>query len=99
MTSTEPNLQQVPRNWRDGFRVESPKLWLKGDLSQIEMVLIAVVTEDENLINLLRSGRDVYVEYGARIFHRTPERGPRDDQVTDVLREVAKSPRSEFLIA
>jgi DNA polymerase I len=92
MTSTEPNLQQVPRNWRDGFRVESPKLWLKGDLSQIEMVLIAVVTEDENLINLLRSGRDVYVEYGARIFHRKPERGPRDDQVTDVLREVAKIP-------
>ena len=30
MTSTEPNLQQVPRDWRTGFRVESPKLWLKG---------------------------------------------------------------------
>ena len=68
ITSTEPNLQQVPRDWRTGFRVEPPKLWLKGDLSQIEMVIIAIVTGDRNLIELLRSGRDVYVEYGARIF-------------------------------
>ena len=92
MTSTEPNLQQVPRNWRTGFRVDPPKLWLKGDLAQIEMVLIAIVTGDENLINLLRSGKDVYVEYGSRIFHRKPERGSGEDQVTDILREVAKIP-------
>ena len=72
--------------------MDPPKLWLKGDLSQIEMVLIAVVTGDENLTSLLRTGKDVYVEYGARIFHRKPERGPGDDQVTDVLREVAKIP-------
>ena len=72
--------------------MDPPKLWLKGDLSQIEMVLIAVVTEDENLINLLQAGKDVYVAYGARIFHRKPERGPGDDEVTDLLRDVAKIP-------
>jgi hypothetical protein len=72
--------------------VEPPKLWLKGDLSQIEMVLIAIVTGDRNLIELLRSGRDVYVEYGARIFGKKPQRGPGDDQITDRLRSVAKVP-------
>jgi DNA polymerase I len=92
ITSTEPNLQQVPRDWRTGFRVEPPKFWLKGDLSQIEMVLIAIVTADRNLIKLLSSGRDVYVEYGARIFGKKPERGPGDDQITDRLRSVAKVP-------
>jgi DNA polymerase I-like protein with 3'-5' exonuclease and polymerase domains len=92
MTSTEPNLQQIPRDWRNGFRVEPPKLWLKGDLSQIEMVLIAIVTGDENLIELLRSGRDVYVEYGARIFGKKAERGLGEDQITDLLRGVAKIP-------
>jgi DNA polymerase I len=92
ITSTEPNLQQVPRDWRTGFRGEPPKLWLKGDLSQIEMVLIAIVTADRNLIKLLSSGRDVYVEYGARIFGKKPERGPGDDQITDRLRSVAKVP-------
>jgi DNA polymerase I-like protein with 3'-5' exonuclease and polymerase domains len=55
ITSSEPNLQPVPRDWRTGFRVEPPKLWLKGDLSQIEMVLIAIVTGDRNLIELLRT--------------------------------------------
>ena len=89
--STVPNLQQVPRGWRTGFRVESPKLWLKGDLSQIEMVILAIVTGDEDLIQLLRSGRDVYVEYGARIFGKKAERGPGDDQITDSLRDVAKT--------
>jgi DNA polymerase I-like protein with 3'-5' exonuclease and polymerase domains len=92
MTSTEPNLQQVPRNWRNGFRVDPPKLWLKGDLSQIEMVLIAVVTGDHNLTELLWSGRDVYVEYGSRIFGKKAERGPGDDQITERLRDVAKVP-------
>ena len=72
--------------------MEPPKLWLKGDLSQIEMVLIAIVTGDENLIELLRSGRDVYVEYGARIFGKKAERGPGDDQITERLRDVAKVP-------
>ena len=62
------------------------------DLSQIEMVLIAVVTGDRNLIELLQSGRDVYVEYGARIFGKKLERGPGDDQITDRLRSVAKVP-------
>jgi DNA polymerase-1 len=92
ITSKEPNLQQVPRDWRNGFRVEPPKLWLKGDLSQIEMVIIAIVTGDRNLIDLLRSGRDVYVEYGARIFGKKAERGSGDDQITDRLRSVAKVP-------
>jgi DNA polymerase I-like protein with 3'-5' exonuclease and polymerase domains len=55
------------------IRVEPPKFWLKGDLSQIEMVLIAIVTADRNLIKLLSSGRDVYVEYGAAFFEMFPQ--------------------------
>ena len=88
--SKNPNLQQVPRNWRTGFCAEPPKIWLKGDLEQIEMMLIAIVTDDRNLIDLLAGGRDVYVEYGARIFGRKPERGDGGDQITDDLRSVCK---------
>ena len=92
MTSTRPNLQQVPRDWRTGFRVEPPQFWLKGDLSQIEMLIIAITTGDPNMIEMIRDGKDIYVEYGARIFDKKPERGPGEDQITDQLREVAKKP-------
>jgi len=56
------------------------------------MVIIAVVTGDPYMTELIRTGRDIYVEYGARIFHRKPERGNGGDQITDQLREVAKKP-------
>ena len=88
--STEPNLQQVPRDWRTGFRVDPPKLWLKGDLSQIEVVIIAVVTGDQNLIGVLRAGKDVYVEVAARVFGVKAMRSEEEGFVTDKLRNVAK---------
>jgi DNA polymerase-1 len=88
--STEPNLQQVPRDWRTGFRVDPPKLWLKADLSQIEVLILAVVTQDQALIDLIRRGLDVYVVVAARIFDLEPRRGEQEGLVTDLLRDVAK---------
>ena len=88
--STEPNLQQVPRDWRTGFRVDPPKLWLKGDLSQIEVVIIAAVTGDQNLIGMLRAGKDVYVEVAARVFGVEARRSEEEGCVTNKLRDVAK---------
>ena len=44
------------------------------------------------MIGMIRDGKDLYVEYGSRIFNKRPERGPGDDQITDQLREVAKKP-------
>src|SRR5260221_2081210 len=90
--SRGPNLQQVPNEYRGPFRVKDPWLWLAGDLEQIEMLILAVVTKDPNLLEMLRVGKDVYMEYGARIFHKKAERGPGEDQITEVLRRVAKIP-------
>jgi DNA polymerase-1 len=88
--SSTPNLQQVPRSWRTAFRVDSPRLWLKGDLSQIEVMILAVVTQDPGLIGLLRRGEDVYVILAARLFDVEPRRGEENGLVTHALREVAK---------
>src|SRR5260221_7632584 len=90
--SRGPNLQQIPNEYRGPFRVQDPWLWLKGDLEQIEMLILAVVTKDHNLLEMLRSGKDAYVEYGAKIFHKKAERGPSEDQVTEKLRKIAKIP-------
>jgi DNA polymerase-1 len=88
--STEPNLQQVPKNWRSAFRVDPSKLWLKADLSQIEVVILAVVTGDRALIDLFRTGKDLYVIVAAKLFNVAPHRGEVEGLVTDLLRDAAK---------
>jgi DNA polymerase I-like protein with 3'-5' exonuclease and polymerase domains len=90
ITSTGPNLQQVPKNWRTGFRVDPPRLWLKGDLSQIEVVILAAVTGDQNLIGLIQAGKDVYVETASWVFNVEARRSEEDGCVTDVLRDATK---------
>ena len=90
ITSTEPNLQQVPRDWRTGFRVDPPQLWLKGDLSQIEVVILAAVTGDQNLIRMLQAGQDVYVEVASQVFGVEARRSEEEGCVTNKLRDVSK---------
>ena len=91
--SSEPNLQQVPKNWRTAFRVDPPKIWLKPDLSLIEVVILAVVTGDPGLIDLLRRGEDVYVLVASRLFDVKPIRKEKKEEegcVTEDLRDQAK---------
>jgi DNA polymerase-1 len=88
--STEPNLQQVPKNWRRAFQVDPSMLWLKADLSQIEVVILAVVTGDRALIDLLKTGKDLYVMVAARLFGMEPRRGEKEGLVTEFLRDAAK---------
>ena len=91
--SSEPNLQQVPKNWRTAFRVDPPLLWLKPDLSMIEVVILAVVTGDPGLIDLLRRGDDVYVQVASRIFNVKPIRKEEKEEkgcVTEALRDQTK---------
>jgi DNA polymerase I len=88
--SSGPNLQQVPRTRRNGFRVEPPKLWLKPDLSQIEVVILAVVTGDQYLINLIRNGEDVYATVAAKLFNLLPKRSEEPGCVSEQLRDATK---------
>ena len=88
--SVEPNLQQVPRSRRNGFRVDPPKLWLKPDLSQIEVVILAVVTGDEYLLTLIRNEKDVYVVVAAKLFNLIPKRSEEPGCVSETLRDATK---------
>jgi DNA polymerase I-like protein with 3'-5' exonuclease and polymerase domains len=87
----EPNVQQLPRKWRQPFRVLPPWFWLKMDLSQIEIYILAIHCQCPYLIELLRTGKDVYVEVAAEIFGRKPVRGEGENEVSEILRETAKT--------
>jgi DNA polymerase I-like protein with 3'-5' exonuclease and polymerase domains len=90
ITSTQPNLQNLPKAWRAAFEAPPPYYWLSIDLSQIEVYVIAMHTGCERMIEILRAGKDIYVETIAPIIGVSPVRGNAPDQVSDVYREVGK---------
>jgi DNA polymerase I-like protein with 3'-5' exonuclease and polymerase domains len=90
ITSGGPNLQNIPRAWRDAFVAPDPYQWLIIDLTQIEVYFMALHVGCTSLIELLGAGKDVYVVTIARIMGLEPVRGDGPGQVSDTLREVGK---------
>jgi DNA polymerase I-like protein with 3'-5' exonuclease and polymerase domains len=90
VTSVEPNLQNLPRTWRQAFEAPPPFYWLTVDLSQIEVYVIAIHTACERMISILSAGKDIYVETAAHIFGLEPVRGSAPGQVSELYRDTAK---------
>src|SRR5690606_5381155 len=80
LSSTEPNLQNVPIRTPAGRRIrqtfvvgpEHAEL-MTADYSQIEMRIMAHLSEDEALIEAFRSRHDFHAETAARVFGCAPE--------------------------
>lgn len=79
LSSTDPNLQNIPvrteesRRIRSAFRVgEGYEALLTADYSQIEMRIMAHLSGDEGLIEAFNSGEDLHRFVGARVFGVDP---------------------------
>ncbi len=92
LSSTDPNLQNIPvrteagRRIRDAFCVGDgyPEL-MTADYSQIEMRIMAHLSKDEGLIEAFRTGEDLHSFVGSRAF------GVPIDEVTPELRRRVKA--------
>ena len=90
LASQNPNLQNIPLHSERGRAVRhafiaSPDFTLIAlDYSQIELRLAAILSGDEKLCEIFRTGRDVHTEVAARVFHVAPE------QVDQEMRRRAK---------
>ncbi len=80
LSSTDPNLQNIPvrtsesRRIRSAFEVgEGYETLLTADYSQIEMRIMAHLSEDPGLIEAFNSGEDTHRFVGARVFGVAPE--------------------------
>ncbi len=80
LSSTEPNLQNIPirteegRRIRRAFRVgEGFEELLTADYSQIEMRIMAHLSGDEGLIEAFNSGEDLHRYVGSHVFEVAPE--------------------------
>jgi len=92
LSSTDPNLQNIPirteegRRIREGFVVgEGYESLMTADYSQIEMRIMAHLSGDDLLIEAFRSGRDFHSITAARVF------GVDADQVTTEQRAKIKA--------
>jgi DNA polymerase-1 len=92
LSSTDPNLQNIPirteegRRIREGFVVgEGYESLMTADYSQIEMRIMAHLSEDALLIEAFRSGRDFHSITAARVF------GVPADDVTVEMRAKIKA--------
>jgi DNA polymerase I len=79
LSSTDPNLQNIPvrteesRRIRSAFEVgEGYETLLTADYSQIEMRIMAHLSADPGLIEAFRSGEDLHRFVGARVFAVEP---------------------------
>lgn len=92
ISSTEPNLQNIPvrtelgRQFRKVFQAESDDyILVDSDYSQIELRVLAHISNDENMINAFLNDADIHTQTASRVFKVAP------DEVTDEMRTRAKA--------
>jgi DNA polymerase-1 len=80
LSSTDPNLQNIPIRTDEGRRIrevfvvgEGYESLMSADYSQIEMRIMAHLSGDEGLIEAFRSGEDLHRFVGSRVFSVEPE--------------------------
>ena len=91
LSSSDPNLQNIPtrselgHRVRQAFTVPEGSVFLACDYSQIELRLLAHLSGDEHLVAAFNSGADFHAATAARVF------GVPVDEVTPQLRSRAKA--------
>ena len=80
LSSSNPNLQNIPirtemgREIRKSFIAEGSNKILSADYSQVELRVLAHMSEDESLIDAFINGEDIHTRTAVEIFGTTAER-------------------------
>ncbi len=91
ISSVEPNIQNIPvrtergREFRRFFVAENGKKLIDADYSQIELRILAHISDDKLMIEAFRSGEDIHAMTAAQVFNQPLE------WVTPEMRRSAKA--------
>lgn len=91
ISSTDPNMQNIPvrtsmgRQIRKVFISEEGKKLVDADYSQVELRVLAHMSEDEHMIEAFESGEDIHRKTASQVF------GVNFEDVTPELRSAAKA--------
>ena len=91
ISSTEPNLQNIPTRFELGkqvrkiFKPEPGKVYIDADYSQIELRVLAHMSEDAHMVQAFKDGEDIHRQAASKVF-KTPM-----EEVTKEQRSNAKA--------
>lgn len=91
LSSTNPNLQNIPirdeegKEIRRAFIPDEGCLFMSADYSQIELRIMAHLSNDENMLDAFRKGQDIHAATAAKIYNLPLE------EVTSNMRRNAKT--------
>ncbi|WKD00878.1 DNA polymerase I [Borreliella americana] len=91
ITSINPNLQNIPikdekgRKIRKAFKPENGNIFISADYSQIELAILAHLSQDEVLIKAFENNKDIHTETASKLFKI------EEKEITPNLRRIAKS--------
>ena len=94
LSSSDPNLQNIPVRGEDGkeirkaFVPEPGSLFFSADYSQIELRVMAHLSQDENMIRVFAEGHDLHAATASNIYKKPIEEVTRDERT--------KSKRANF---
>ena len=86
LSSSDPNLQNIPVRGEDGkeirkaFIPEAGCLFFSADYSQIELRVMAHLSDDENMIEAFREGYDIHAATAAKIYKENINEVSRDQR-------------------
>ena len=86
LSSSDPNLQNIPVRGEDGkeirkaFIPEPGCMFFSADYSQIELRVMAHLSGDANMIEAFREGHDIHAATAAKIYHESMDSVTRDQR-------------------
>ena len=91
ISSTEPNLQNIPtreelgKQLRKVFKPENGYIYIDADYSQIELRILAHISQDKHMLEAFRNGEDIHKQAASKVL------GIPIDEVTKEQRSRAKA--------
>jgi len=91
LSSSDPNLQNIPirteqgREIRKAFIADEGQMLISADYSQVELRILAHISQDESLIETFRRGADIHRATAAKMF------GVSEEELTHDQRRAAKT--------
>lgn len=75
ISSTEPNLQNIPtraelgKNIRKAFKPKDGNIYIDADYSQIELRVLAHISQDENMLAAFKNGEDIHKQAASKVLN------------------------------